>query len=910
MAEWGQHVGMGRRESGGAGGEAERRPLDSALPHRRAPLRGRDAELGTAYEALRGSPARSVLVVGEAGSGKTALLTQIVQGLGPDVHVLTVRGSAAIADSDYGSLGLLLSELSESALTHPFLVVDGLTDLLRTRAAGRPVVVGVDNAEAVDARSAVVLNELCVRGVVRLVLCTPDPDLLDPVLAHLAFAGDVQRIELPPLSLADAALMLADELGGTPSRMAAFTTWEAAAGNPRYLQMMRMSLLADDRLVLRDGIWVLRDGCGRTDRTRELVLERLHGMRVEHRRVIDILACVRELPVPVLLDLAGHDVLDELLTLRLLLIDQRHTPVVRLRHPGLGDVVRGQLPLLRRRDLRAEVLTAVRDRPLPAATRAGLIEWAVDARETVSAADVVAAAEFALQALEPARAARLVDTFPRTAGDVHALVLTVQVLCASGEYRLAEHKLQEWHDGDVALSDADFVDVAIAEQAVHRNLPDGYGRAGDALSAARARAGGAPELLARIETAEVELAAHRGHFAGIIATHLSAGLEAAMPEAGTVLTADCVTRLGWIAQSLAHVGRTEDALTLIAAVASAVPPDGISPTAQFALLEHEFFIRMLSADFAHCRQLIARGMQDTAGPPGPIVLLGELWEGLIDSFTGHHDRALDSLRPAIAQLDVDGRARVLPLALGAAAYNSARIGRTDEATAYLDRLDGYAGNATWLVQRYGQYFRSLTHLVLDEDHQAAVATLLAESRTEEERGLLQTAFELALTAAVTGEAEAVRAARRLAVRVQGPVAAMTVSLADAIESGDPEDLLAVGEAAERLELDAVVVAVADRLLAIEPLDPVHRRAGRGLLQRTRQRTATPEAVARRLDTLTPMERDLALAVADGATNEELGRRLHLSRRTVEWHLANIFHKLPVAGRSQLAELMDRVRNSP
>ncbi|MEH0110286.1 LuxR C-terminal-related transcriptional regulator [Tersicoccus sp. MR15.9] len=879
------------------------------VPHHRTRLRGRDQEIATALTELRGAHGRSVLVVGEAGSGKTALLGQIVHDLAPDTEVLTVRGSVAIAGSDYATLGLLVSELTEPELTHPFLVVDGLTRLLRGRAAGRPVVVGVDNADAVDARSVVVLNELCARGVVRLVLCTPDADLLDPVLQRLVFSGGLHRIDLSPLSLQDAGLLLADELGGVLSRMASFTIWDAAAGNPRYLQMMRMSLLAEDRLVLQDGIWVLREVTGQAERSRRRTLERILGMREEHRRIVDILACVRELPLPLLLDLAGHDVLDELLSQRLLLVDQRRAPAVRLRHPALGDLVRAEMPLLRRRALHGEVLAAVGDRPLPVATRAGLVEWAVDAHETVAAEDVLAAAEYALQALDPARAAHLVESFPRAADDVHALVITLDVLCASGNFRRAEQELTAWARRGVEVTDAEAVALAVAEQSVFRSLPGGYERAGAALIAARTRAAGDEGLLSRIVTAEVELAAHQGHYADIVATHLPDGVDAALPKAGSVLSADCITRLGWIAEALAHVGRTTDAIRLIVATGAAFPPDGVSPMARFAFTEHEFFIRMLAVDFPHSRRLVARGLEQSDPTPGPIVLLAGLWDGLIDSFTGHHDRALDSLRPVIAQLAVDGRAPVLSLALGAAAYNCARIGLPEEAAVFLARLDAYRGNPEWLVRRYADYFRSATRLVLEEDRAAATAAMLNQARAEEEQGLLQLAFDLAVTALVTGDEEAARVTRRLAERVQGPAAAMALDLTAGIAGGDPAELLAVGETAERLELDAVVAAVADRVLALEPVAAADRRAARALLQRAQQRTATPASAARRLEVLTPMEQELAVAVADGASNEELGRRLHLSRRTVEWHLANIYEKLPVTGRGELAALVDRARSA-
>jgi DNA-binding CsgD family transcriptional regulator len=52
--------------------------------------------------------------------------------------------------------------------------------------------------------------------------------------------------------------------------------------------------------------------------------------------------------------------------------------------------------------------------------------------------------------------------------------------------------------------------------------------------------------------------------------------------------------------------------------------------------------------------------------------------------------------------------------------------------------------------------------------------------------------------------------------------------------------------------------------------------------------------------LTPGERGVAKLVAEGLTNREAARRLHLSPHTVNSHLRHIFQKLSVATRSELA----------
>jgi DNA-binding CsgD family transcriptional regulator/tetratricopeptide (TPR) repeat protein len=75
----------------------------------------------------------------------------------------------------------------------------------------------------------------------------------------------------------------------------------------------------------------------------------------------------------------------------------------------------------------------------------------------------------------------------------------------------------------------------------------------------------------------------------------------------------------------------------------------------------------------------------------------------------------------------------------------------------------------------------------------------------------------------------------------------------------------------------------------------------------RELAATGETVRKRTvetsNDLTPHEMQIARLVCEGLSNAEIGARLFISPRTVEWHLHKVFEKLSVNSRTQLARVL-------
>ena len=71
--------------------------------------------------------------------------------------------------------------------------------------------------------------------------------------------------------------------------------------------------------------------------------------------------------------------------------------------------------------------------------------------------------------------------------------------------------------------------------------------------------------------------------------------------------------------------------------------------------------------------------------------------------------------------------------------------------------------------------------------------------------------------------------------------------------------------------------------------------------------ATDEEARKRSDCtrtdLTPQEEEIAQLACEGRTSSEIGAQLFIGRRTVEWHLGNVFAKLDIGSRLELDQAL-------
>ena len=315
-------------------------------------------------------------------------------------------------------------------------------------------------------------------------------------------------------------------------------------------------------------------------------------------------------------------------------------------------------------------------------------------------------------------------------------------------------------------------------------------------------------------------------------------------------------------------------------------------TGQVALLPHSLAaLTLVEASLGHevdCRRHIARGLELATGETDTIDLHAAL--GLLELGLGRIPEAIEALETGHRQMLHRGLCSSVVLLRGDLAEAYVRAGRREEAEAVLARLEppgaangggepnrgaanGGGDPRAGALGREGDRGGGEPHAAGPRWPRAAAARARALLAPDDQ---LRAAFDAALV----------------------------------LHDGLPmpferaRTLLALGERLRRAK---------QRADAREPLtaalDVFERLGARPWAERARAelRATGGQASGRRTqaaaEQLTPHELQIAVLVAQGMTNREAAAALFLSPKTIEYHLGQIYRKLDVRGRAQLARLL-------
>jgi DNA-binding NarL/FixJ family response regulator len=113
------------------------------------------------------------------------------------------------------------------------------------------------------------------------------------------------------------------------------------------------------------------------------------------------------------------------------------------------------------------------------------------------------------------------------------------------------------------------------------------------------------------------------------------------------------------------------------------------------------------------------------------------------------------------------------------------------------------------------------------------------------------------------------------------------------------------KAVKELEQASAALHACSALRYRNAADQELRRLGRHVHRRTRP----GEADAVGVETLTEREREVARLVVDRRTNAEIAEALFLSPKTIETHMRNMFRKLDVSSRADVARAVEQAEHA-
>ncbi|GAB3960483.1 hypothetical protein GCM10027614_82500 [Micromonospora vulcania] len=278
--------------------------------------------------------------------GKSRLLEAVLdQALRRQHVVLRVTATPGWRGVPFGVLASRLPQPSDASVADVFRDVERR---LREVAAGRGVVVGVDDLNWLDDASGALLERLVAGGTVRVVASVRGDALDAAPVAALRRSCGIDRVHVPPLDPDETALLVREALGGPVDGLTLGTLWRISQGNPLFLREALRCGLRDGGLVQRDGMWTWPAESLCPTHLADLIDQTLGTLTSEEAEALQYVAHAEPAPLALIertVDPLTAERLEERGLIRLV----RHGAAVLVQtgHPLYAEVVRNRTGALR-----------------------------------------------------------------------------------------------------------------------------------------------------------------------------------------------------------------------------------------------------------------------------------------------------------------------------------------------------------------------------------------------------------------------------------------------------------------------------------------------------------------------------------------------------------------------------------
>ena len=884
-------------------------------------------------------------------------LDEYVAGLDP-------RLAAALSDEVRSELAHVLPSVSEPVSGGGTLLQDeryrahrAVRELLEQLAARRPLVLALDDVHWADAASVELLTALLRSppdAAVLVVMAARPRQISDRLAAALERAdrqGGLARLELGGLPREAAGDLLGDAVG----RERADELFEEAGGNPFYLQQLARTQGAGGSPLAGAAL----EAVGVPAAVIASLAEELGLLSDDTRRVLRGAAVAGDPFEPELAaaaagadDATAMAAFDELLDLGLV----RPTDVprrFRFRHPLVRRAVYESAPggwLLGAHERCAQVLA---ERGAPAAARAHHVEFAARHGDPAAVAVLTQAGTAAILRA-PASAARWFSAALRLMPDAAPAEQRVGLLLARARALAAQGRLAESHADlleSIALAPAEAVGLRVQltttcagverllgrHEEAHARLVAGLDQLPDpaAADAISLMIELAIDALFRAEPEAVRDWATRA---------LGAARE--LGERPLIAAAAAMLALGHaVAGSIGEAQAAYDEATALVAAMSDEELTARVDAAAYLCSAATFLDRYDDA-VAHAERALRLGRAAGHLHPTLIPALGaaHFMRGRLSEAAEVLDAGVEAARLAGITQSMAWMLRNRSLLSALAGDLPAALEMAEEALELTRRLDESVLSA-WAAMVVARAS------VMAGRSQRAVDVLEGSGDDEPLRRIPGAWRAMGLESLATAHADlghgdeaarAAAAAEAHAAALGLPMAtawAQRAAAAVALHAGEPAAAAkrALASAAAAEQVGAVIEAALSRMLAGRALAAAgeqdraaaeieraaatfeacgalpHRDAAEQELRRlgrtVHRRTPKGSADGVGVETLTQRERQVAALVVDRKTNPEIAAELFLSLKTVETHLRNIFRKLDVSSRVELARTVERARRA-
>ncbi len=863
------------------------------------PLVGRDDELARIAQARAQHGCPGVVVGAPAGVGKSRLARGVcdaAQGEGAMVAWVQATSSAATV-----ALGAFAELLPETVRTDDTLeLMRRSVDSLREQADGRPVVLGIDDGQLLDPVSAALVLHLSVTDSAFVVVTVRSGEPCPDAIISLWKDGGAQRLDLERLTDEAVGALVEAAIGGPVEQGVLRWLCEISEGNPLYVRELVVGALDAGTLTEHNGLWRMARRPEVSRSLADLVSQRMAGLTDAERAPVELLALGEPLRLDELVALSDYESLVTAEARGLVLVGPPASgSPVRIAHPMYGDVLRGELTELRRRQLLLRVAeTLQRREPRLPDDALRIARGLLDAGATMAVELLVEAAHAANQADDPELGAQLAELAVDAGGGPSAGLILARAYTLRKRFADAERVLAGLEDELETQDQA----AAYLEQRVMAVLYYGLKRPDDAAALLRRAQTWwpGPEWQRRIEPTRVSLESMVGGLRDRVEVFERILGDPALGSAARRQLEPMH------ALALFFAGRAKDAYALAHRIRPPIPLRDQSD--MLALITFELISCHTGEDWATLGAYMRQAMPD-AVRAGDHEAAGHaaLTLGYTHFMAGRFKDAKRRLAEAELHFEQQDAFSTMVMVLSHRAGVASVTGDRAGAIAARERLSEVLGGRDPLPTQLSTATRAQAWAMFySGDPQGAQRMLLDAARAVLDvpayAGLLTYEAMRAGAPATSVVAQLVDCADRCDSRLAGTYAAH----ARAAAAGDGDGLMAVADelaaiGTVRYAIEAAAEAVGAYMAAGRD-DAARRAAARARELHVPDQGTDPPAIdglPADAIALTAREAQIVELVGRGMTNAEIAEELVVSVRTVETHVYHAMSKLGVNDRRDL-----------